>query len=838
MPDSAGLFRQADAILDAALDLAPQEQAAFVERACRGNAALRTLMQRLLRAHAREDGLLAGHAIDVARPLLGPPEDGSTHALPVSALPERIGPFRIIRALGHGGMGLVYLAQRDGAPDEPPVALKVLRDGSDVGGSALRRFLAERRIVSQLEHPHVARLLETGITADGAPFFAMLHCAGGSLAQRLAQGPLGVPEAVRVAGQLAAALGAAHGLGIVHRDVKPANVLFDAAGGAQLTDFGIAKLLDQETTLSGALLGTPAYLAPEQLRGLGVDHRVDLWALGVVLYQMLSGRRPFDGPTYAAVLHAVRSVEPGPRRRPADDVPPALEALMRHLLQKEPDARPQTADEVGRVLQAIAGNPAARYVPSTPYTPSASTPSLQSRPASIAVLPLANTGGNPDDAPLCDGLTDELIGALGKVRGIRVTARTTVFALRGRQLDARTVAHMLGVSHLLEGSVRRAGDRLKVSAQLVRAEDASVAWSEAYDRKLEDVFSVQEEVARAIVTALAPAFAVSDGPALAARPRDLAAYEAFLKGRYFWEGRTPPDLFRATEYFEQAVAIDPSYAEAYAGLADAHLLLVAFGSQPPHTHLPRLRWAMAEALRLGSDLADVHATHGNVLSAAEWDWAGAEAALRRALDTEPGHVRARLYLAIVLQHLGRCDEAVAVCTAALASDPLSPPLNMTLGRAHLHAGRAQEALRPLQTAVEIAPGFAFAQRQLGDALLLVGRHAEALDAFRRAAMNDAPQDVTHLAYALARTGAQAEARSLLQGLLAREAHGYLPPFGIAQAYAGLGENDAAMQWLERGFGERAGSMNCVKVAPCFAGLRDDPRFTDLLRRMNLLDAPA
>jgi serine/threonine-protein kinase len=835
VPSSASLFRQADAILDAALDLSNGDRAAFVERACEGNTSLRSLVERLLRAHAREDGVLSGRAIDLAQPLLVQPDEPRT-ASPSAPVPGRIGPFRIVRELGRGGMGIVYLAQRDDAPDDPPVALKVLRDGAYAGGSALRRFLAERHIVARLEHPHVARLLETGITPDGTPFFAMAHCTGGSLAERLARGPLVVTDAVRIARQLAGALGAAHALGIVHRDVKPANVLFDGTGAAQLTDFGIAKLLDQETTQSGALVGTPSHLAPEQLRGSGVDHRADLWTLGVTLYQMLSGRRPFDGPTYAAVLHAVLSVEPEPLWRAAADVPLALDALVRHLLQKDPDARPQQADDVERALAAIASNPHAAYAsPPTPTTPTVSMPSVRTRPVAVAVLPLVNTSGNPDDAPLSDGLTDELIGALGKVPGIRVTARTTAFALRGKNLDARTVAHMLGVTHLLEGSVRRAGDRLKVSVQLVRAADASVVWSDAHDRQLADVFAVQEEVARAIVAALPSAFEASEGARLAARPRDVAAYEMFLKGRYFWERRTTLDLLRAADYFEQAVAADPGYAEAYAGLADAHLLMVAFGSGSPHHHLPRVRSAIAEALRLGEGIPAVLATYGNVLGAAEWQWAAAERTLRRAIELDPAYVNAQLYLSINLQHLGRCDEAIAIATRALLLDPLSPPLNLTLGRAHLHAGRPAEALRPLQTAIEIAPGFTFAQRQLGDALLLVGRTAEAIETLRRSAASNAPGDLGHLAYGLAVAGERAEAELIVHGLLAREASGYLPPYGVAAAYAGLGRHDAAMDWLERGFAERAGSMNCVKVAPQFAAMRATPRFVDLLRRMDLLE---
>ena len=292
---SPGQFRQADAIFDAALDLEPEERVAFVERACEGNGSLRSVVLRLLRSFERSGGFLSEPAVDIARPLLEQ-SAGPEAESPVVPLPDRVGPYVVMRELGRGGMGVVYLAEREDEPVGRPVALKVVRGGAMVAGTLLRRFLSERHILGTLEHRYVARLLETGITADGTPFFAMEYCPGGSLAERLVRCPLPMADTLRIARQLAEALAAAHALGIVHRDVKPANVLFNDKGDVQLTDFGVAKLLDQDTTMSGALLGTPAYLAPEQLRGTGVDHRADLWALGVTLYQMLAGRRPIRRP--------------------------------------------------------------------------------------------------------------------------------------------------------------------------------------------------------------------------------------------------------------------------------------------------------------------------------------------------------------------------------------------------------------------------------------------------------------------------------------------------------------------------------------------------------------
>ena len=827
-----GRFRQADGIFDAALDLEGEERDAFVDRACEGNPELLASVRRLLRSLERSGDFLSGPAVELARPLLDalPPPAAEDAEEP---LPPRVGPYRVVRELGRGGMGVVYLASRDDDPAGTMIALKTLRAGALASGTTLRRFLAERRILATLEHRYIAQLHGTGITPDGKPYFAMVYCAGASLADRLATRAMPVSDALRITRQLAEALGSAHDKGIVHRDVKPANVLFNAAGEVQLTDFGVAKLLDQETTQSGVMMGTPAYLAPEQLRGLPVDHRADLWALGVTLYEMLTRRRPFDGPSYAAVMHAVLAVDPDPVGGEVA-VPTAVDALLRHLLRREAGARPESAAQVARAIAAIEHDPAAEYGGGTARLPTP-TPSLPrpGRDASIVVVPFANTSGSPEDDPFIDGLTDELIGALGKVTGLRVTARTTAFALKRKGLDARTIATIVGVAYLLEGSVRRSGDRLKVSVQLVEAAGVSVVWSESYDRLMGDLFAVQEELARAIVSALAPTLGRGESAPAAHHSRDVATYELYLKGRYFAEKRTGPDLARAAEYFAQATAADPTYAEAHAGLADAHILLMVLCGARPSIGLPAARAAAAEALRLGDGIAVVHATHGNLLTAFEWRWQESEDELRRAIELDPGVINAWIYLAIGLQHLGRFDEAIEVATQALALDPLSPGLNLSLGRAHLHAGRPAEALRPLRTVMEIAHGFPFALQQLGHAYLLLGRESDGVEAFRKATAMGGRLESGHLAYALATTGEREAAAGIVDQLVHGDDGSYVPPFGIACAYTGLGDHDSAFDWLNRAHAERAAHMNTIKVAPGLAGLRGDPRFVELLTRMGL-----
>lgn len=453
--------------------------------------------------------------------------------------------------------------------------------------------------------------------------------------------------------------------------------------------------------------------------------------------------------------------------------------------------------------------------------------------SSVAVLPFANTSGDPADEPFSDGLTDELIGALSRVPGVRVTGRTSAFALKGRGLTVRSVADTLGVVTVLEGSVRRDGNRLKVSAQLIDALDNGVLWAESYDRELQDVFAVQEEIARAIVRALAPKLANTQSLFRPIQPRDLATYELYLKGRFYLARRSPADLRRAADHFEQAVARDPSFAQAFAGLADTRVLLVLLGSSPPAEQLPGARAAAASAIRLDSTLAEAHAALGNIREAFDWDAQGADRALKRAVALDPGYATAHLYRGIHLLNLGQFDEAVAELTLARTLDPLSAAVCMQLGRAHLFVRRSADAVGFLRTATELNPEFGAAYSQLGEAYLQQGKSADALNAFQRAASLTGGRDSAHLAYAFAATGQRAAAVAILDALIATPKHPYLPPVPMAKAYAALDSADAAFRWLEMGFTQRAAQMRTIKVAPAFVALSVDPRWQVLLRRMRM-----
>ncbi len=452
---------------------------------------------------------------------------------------------------------------------------------------------------------------------------------------------------------------------------------------------------------------------------------------------------------------------------------------------------------------------------------------------SVAVLPFANSGGAAADEPFADGLTDELISALSKVTGIRVTGRTSAFALKGRGLNVRTIADTLGVGSVLEGSVRREGDRLRVSAQLVSAGDNSVIWAETYERKLADVFDVQAEIDRAISSALLPALGGRVASAGPVRVRDLATYELYLKGRYFSGRRTPPDLRRAVAYFEQAVAGDSTFAQAYARLADARVLLVLLGDSPPQVELPRARVAAATAIRLDSTLAEAHAALGNINEAFDWDAAAADRELALAVDLDPGYATAQLYHGIHLLNRGHFEEAAARLEQARALDPLSAPVRMQLGRMYVSAHRPEMALPLLQSAVELSPEFTAAYLQIGDAYLQQHNFAAALSAFRRAAALNGGRDSAQIAFGLAATGQRDSAMKVLGAFLADRTRGYLPPVPVAKAYVALGDVDAAFRWLERGYDQRAAQMRTIKVTPAFDPLHSDPRWARLLQRMHV-----
>jgi serine/threonine protein kinase/Flp pilus assembly protein TadD len=736
-----------------------------------------------------------------------------------SALADR---YAIERELGRGGMATVYLAT-DRKHDRQ-VAIKVLRPDL-TAPLGVERFLREIGIAARLTHPHIVPLIDSG-EATGLLYYVAPYVPGGSLRDRLErEHQLPVKDALRIAEEIAAGLDYAHRNGFVHRDVKPENVLF-ADGHAVLADFGIARACcgpgGPNVTDVGLALGTPEYMSPEQASGdQDLGNPSDVYSLACVVYEMLAGQPPLQGSTARATMAKQVTEVPRPVRVLRPEVPPAVERALVRALAKEPDDRYPTVVEL---LAALEGSgPEAGDVIGAPSR-------------SIAVLPFVNASPDPDNAYLSDGIADELIDALVKVEGLRVASRTSVFALKGRALDVRAIGSLLGVAVVLEGTVRKAGDRLRITAQLSSTDDGRLLWSQRYDRTLDDVFAIQDEISGTIVSTLrTTSFADLVVPAPKRYTENVKAYGLYLKGRYAWNKRSQEGVTEGIRFFEQAIAEDPRYALAYTGLADSYALHVDYRSVPVAEGFERAKAYARQALQLDDSLAEAHASLAWTLFIYDWDWEAAGREFRRAIALDPAYATARQWHAFLLAARGAMDEALAEAHRAVELDPTSVSARRGLGWANVYARRYDQVRAHLNRAIAMNPTAVESYRILGLSLALQGNDAEAERVLREAMELPAAGAYTQatLAYHLGRTGREAEARELLQELERAAQADYVSPVAFATIYIGLGDLDRALDWAERAYAERRGWLVYVKVNPIMDPLRDSPRFAALVRKMRL-----
>ncbi len=744
-------------------------------------------------------------------------------AEPTSSFAQALaGRYTIEHELGRGGMATVYRAV-DRKHDRQ-VAIKVLRPELAAAFGA-ERFLREIGIAARLAHPHIVPLIDSGETA-GLLYYVSPYVAGGSLRDRLdTEQRLPVKDAVRIAQEIGTGLHYAHRNGFLHRDVKPENILF-ADGHAMLADFGIARALAAPgagplVTEVGLALGTPEYMSPEQASGdQNLGSQSDVYSLACVLYEMLAGAPPFQEPTPRATMakHATQAVPPLRSRRP--EVPTAVDRAIRRALAKDPDERfASVADFVGALETLDADE---RPDPGT------------SR--SIAVLPFVNASPDPENEYLSDGITDELIDALTKVEGLRIASRTSVFALKGKPQDARAIGALLGASVLLEGTVRKAGDRLRITAQLSSTEDGRLLWSQRYDRRLDDVFAIQEEIGRTIVDTLR---ATSLAPVRTLTPRrathSIKAYGLYLKGRYAWNKRTQEGVAEGIAYFERAIAEDPNYALAYTGLADSYALQADYRSIPVTEGFARAKVAATRALELEETLAEAHASLAWSLFIHDWDWARADREFRRAIELDPRYASARQWHAFLLLTQGRLDEAMAESLRALELDGTSVSVRRSVGWAHYYARRYDQARYHMLRAMTMNPMAAESYRIMALIYEQLGDLHEAERVAREAA--ELPEAGTYtqatLGFVLARAGKEMEAREVLRDLDRQAAAGYVSPVAFATVYLGLGDTDHALEWMERAYDERRGWLAYLKVNPILDAVQQEPRFQALVEKMRL-----
>jgi serine/threonine-protein kinase len=690
----------------------------------------------------------------------------------MAVLPQLSDRYAIERELGRGGMATVYLA-RDLRHDRQ-VAVKVLEP--QVATFGADRFLREIRIAARLTHPHVLGLHDSGEASDGAGgrrlFYVMPHVEGETLRFRLTrEQALPVADAVRLLRELADALAYAHAQGVVHRDLKPDNVLL-SGGHAVVADFGIAKALaaatedgaspDARLTGTGVAIGTPAYMAPEQALGdPAMDHRADLYALGVIAYEMLAGRHPFAGRTAQALAAAHLTETPTELAERRPDAPPGLAALVMRLLAKDPAARPQRADDVRRALDEIGATPsgsrrwAQRRTLGTAALVLAVVAgivayALRPRPRAsatgpaairtLAVLPVANVGGTPNDEYFSDGLTDELAHALARVPGLQLPGRTSTYALKGTTLPAREIGRTLDVSAYIDGAVRRAGERLRVSTQLVSATDGKVLWDSVFETRTGDVFAVQDSLTRAVVTALAPTLGVSgvrgETSAHAALVKvkrgttDAEAYELYLKGMYYWHERGAANVARSIGYFQQAIARDPTFARAYAALAFAYNVLEVYVPDPADSTTPLIEANARRAMTLDSTLADAQLAMASALER-NVRFADAEKGYRAALRIEPLNQTAHHALGFMLMFVGRTDEAIDELRQATRLDPLAKSAGTALAEALINARRFREAEVESRRILAIDSTFPLGLYSLGGAQAFGGQPDSAVRTLER-----------------------------------------------------------------------------------------------------------
>ena len=815
---------------------------------------------------------------------------------------SKLGRYEIRSKIGEGGMGEVYLALDTKLGRK--VALKILPADLASNQDRMRRFTQEAKAASALNHPNILTIYEIDET-DSGDFIATEFIDGKTLRDRMRREPLKLSDVLEVAAQIASALSAAHDAGIVHRDIKPENIMVRRDGLVKVLDFGLAKLterlppesVDTEAPTSvktdpGTVVGTAVYMSPEQARGVEVDARTDIFSLGVVIYEMVSGRLPFDGSTSSEVVASILGEkEPQLLARYSREVPTELERIASKALRKNREERYQTIKdllldlkslkqelEFERKLERSLAPKSAKVVDTSEAltgTALASTarttvpkPTLTrslfakrniaigavasliiasvagayfyfNRPASsqinsIAVLPFVNASGNTDLEYLSDGMTESLINNLSQLPGLSVKARSSVFHYKGQEVEPQQVASQLSVEAILNGRVVQRGDELALYLSLVDGRSGNQLWGEQYNRKMTDLVALQNEIARDVSRKLRARLSGADERHFKnSQTENSDAYQLYLLGRYHLNRLTDEGFRKGLDYFQKAIEKDANYALAYAGLADAYARLSGYNSISPNEGFPKARTAASKALELDDQLAEARVILGLVKYLYDWDWAGAEKEFKRAIEINPSNADAHQTYGYYLSGMQRFDEALAEMKRARELDPLSIEKIVAMGDVLYQQHQYDQAIEQYRKALEMDPNSGIAHWAIGNVYVQKGMYDEAIAEYQKSIplSGDSPDEPASLAYAYALSGRRQEALQIIDDLKQRSKRGYISPTIIAFIYAGLGENDQAFEWLDKAYDGRDFILVLLKVEPLFDRLRSDPRFADLSRRV-------
>ena len=754
---------------------------------------------------------------------------------------QTLGRYRIVERLGEGGMGVVFRAEDPRLERE--VALKVLKPDALHDEDSKRRFRLEARALSRLLHPNIATLFDFD-SDKGVDFLVLEFVPGESLARTLANGPLPETRARAIALDVAEGLQSAHEEGIVHRDLKPGNIVITPRGRAKVLDFGLARVmpgaasLTQTAPISGAsvLVGTVPYMSPEQVRDGQVDARSDLYALGAVLFEMTTGSCPFCGDDVLSLLYRIAH-EPAPLLRVVrPGLSAELEAVVARCLEKAPLRR---FSDAGALLRALRGESSddgrglpTRIASSTSVTASSPGKGIQS----LVVLPFENRSGDPAQEFFADGMTDALITDLAQIEALRVISRTSAMRFKGTHPPLSEIARELRVDGVVEGSALQVGDRVRITVQLVDVASDRNLWAKSYERGLTDILALQSEVAHAI----ADEIRIQVTPDERARLRSKgtvnpAAHVACLQGMFLWNRYTGDSVKAAIRRFEEALAIDPNYAAAYAGLADSYVMLANHHMLPPREGYTLGRRAAERGLALDESLAELHTSLGWIHRLFDWDWPAAERECLRSLQLNPGYAFGRSRYALLLAGMGRHEEAIAQAQRAHELDPLNLLIYTVVGDTLFYARRFERSVASYRKCLEIDPTFGAAHTDLARSLEQLGRADEAVEEFVKGTTgpDGQPRPSSGLAVLYARAGRQDEACATLEAVTALAQKEFVSPYGIASFYAVTGDNERALDWLEKAYSERDGTLVWLKVHPRLDGLRGEPRFRDLLARLRL-----